>query len=229
MLISFRSMCTWLVRFGLAAVLGAPGWAAHAEALGEIKPELLADLKRLPVVNAEFPTPAFRWSLETTRSFRGKRVTTETWQPSANGLAQVTVEDPSRSPGDRVIERVSLRGLMYVRTGEQKSGVQFGNLRLPIQPGDKFSVTISREGRTMTKRCVAQEREPAAKLHPAIPGNYVPIDCVGETQYRGMNLKADGDFAWIEALNLIFFPSESVDYGAGTFVQRVRISAFQLR
>ncbi|HET7773653.1 MAG TPA: hypothetical protein VFK82_07500 [Burkholderiaceae bacterium] len=214
---------------GIAAALLGIACLAQAETVAEIKPEQLAEIKRLPVINAELPTPAFRWSLETTRSFRGKRMTTETWQPSPNGLAQVMIEDPSRSPGDRVIERVSLRGLMYVRTGEQKSGVQFSNLRLPIQPGDKFTVTISREGRTMTKRCVAAEREPAAKLHPAIPGNYVPIDCAGEMQYRGMTLKADGDFAWIEALNLIFFPTESVDYGAGTFVQRVRISAFQLR
>jgi hypothetical protein len=218
-----------VAKAGLGALLMGSALLARAETIAEIKPEQLAEIRRLPVITPELPTPAFRWSLETRRSFRGKRTTTETWQPSANGLAQVTIEDPSRSAGDRVIERVSLRGLMYVRTGEQKSGVQFSNLRLPIQPGDKFTVTISREGRTITKRCVAAERELASKLHPAIPGNYVPIDCVGEMQYRGMNLKADGDFAWIEALNLIFFPTESVDYGAGTFVQRVRISAFQLR
>ena len=212
----------------LALALGVSP-LVRAEALAEVKPELLAELKRLPIVTAELPTPAFRWTLETTRSMRGKRNTAETWQASPNGLAQVTIEDPSRSAGDRVIDRISLRGLMYVRTGEQKPGVQFSNLRLPIQPGDKFTVTIAREGRTITKRCTAQERQSASKLNAAIPGNYVPIDCVGEMVFRGMNLKADGDFAWIEALNVIFFPSESVDYGAGTFVQRVKITSFQLR
>ena len=198
-----------------------------AAALGTLKPIVQQELKALSVIT-DLPTPAFIWTLEKQRSSKGKRNLIEQFSGSINGLPDITTIE-TREAKESIRQRLSVRGLMDVDAKDSTLGLKLFGLMVPVTPGAKFSFELTRDNRTVTKECLARERQAAGNLHPMMTGLIVPISCTGSGSYHGVMIKSSSELAWIESLNMFLPLSEVADTPLGVFTESTRILNFELR
>mgnify|MGYP000861901631 CR=1 FL=1 len=199
-------------------------WSSEFETL---QPTVQQELKGLSVI-AELPTPAFTWTLEKQRTSKAKRKIIEQFSSSANGLAAMTSSE-TRDSKEIVKQRLSVRGLMDVDSQDTTLGLKLIGLSLPLKPAAKFSFELTRDNRTVTKQCVASQRQAASTLHPLINGQIVPVSCVGSAYYHGLEIKSSSELAWIESLNLFLPLSEVAQTPLGIFTEYTRVLSFEFR
>lgn len=201
--------------------------AAGALERGDLLQSLREEIKTSPVVK-DPPTPAFTWTIEKQRTGRAQRTLTEKFAASADGLIAHTVtETRDGKPGTRNL--ISLRGLMDVDGDDKTFGIKFNGLTLPIEPGQKFSFVLTREGRSINKQCTAQERKSANTLHAGMPGQVVPIACDARGTYLGFEVRSKSELVWIEALNMFLPLAERASTPLGAFTETTRITSFALQ
>lgn len=199
-------------------------WASELE---KLQPSVQQELKALSIIGG-LPTPAFTWTLEKQRTSKGKRKLVEQFLSSANGLP-VMITTEIRDSREIVKQRLSVRGLMDVDSKDTTLGLKLIDLVLPLKSGAKFSFELTRDHRTVTKQCLASERQEASSLHPLMSGLIIPITCIGSATYHGLNIKSTSELVWIESLNLFLALSEVAETPLGIFAESTRVLSFEFR
>jgi hypothetical protein len=209
------------------AVAAAFGGAAHALTLEDLQPAVRDALKAHPFTKPGAPQPAFSWTLEKSRTLRKTHLVGETYSPAANGVATVKVADQrvgDEAPSSRT--RLSLRGLEYIDADDAELAVTAQNVDMPPKSGGTFTVTVKKDGQSLTKTCKIGERAAASSVFAALPGEMAPIECAGNGTYRGAQVKTKTQMAWFDALGVFLLLREEADTALGKFTETVKIKQF---
>ncbi|MGL4576876.1 MAG: hypothetical protein ACRCV9_18965 [Burkholderiaceae bacterium] len=208
----------------LAALLLATPSYALTEA--DLQPAVQGALKTHAFTKPGAPMPAFSWTLEKSRTLRKPHTVTETFSAAANGVATVKVSDQRGSDAPSVRTRMSLRALEYVDADDAEVSVTAQDVDIPPKSGDTFTLTIKKDGQSLTKTCKVGERSAAASLLAALPGEMAAIECAGNGTYRGSQVKTKTQMAWFDALNVFLLLREEADTPLGKFTETVKIKQF---
>jgi hypothetical protein len=209
----------------LALLLSNP---AHALDVDGLQPTVRDALKAHPLAKAVAPVPAFTWTLEKSRTLRKMHAVTEVFAGAANGLSPVVATDRRGDAVQSVRKRVSLRGLEQFDADDGTVNLSVQGVDVPPKSGSTFSVTLKKDGETLTKSCKAGEKSPAANLFASLPGEMLQIQCAGSGTVKGINVKTASQLVWLEALGVFLPLSEQADAALGKFTETVKITKFSM-
>jgi hypothetical protein len=208
------------------AVITAVISPAHALTEADLQPAVRDSLKSHAFTKPGAPMPNFSWTLEKSRTLRKTHVVTESFSASANGVATVKVSDQRGSDAPSVRTRMSLRALEYVDADDAEISVAAQDVDIPPKSGDTFTLTIKKDGQSLTKTCKVGARTAASSAFAALPGEMAPIECAGNGTYRGSQVKTKTQLAWFDALGVFLLLREEAETPLGKFTETVKIKQF---
>jgi hypothetical protein len=199
---------------------------AHALTVEDLQTAVREALKAHPFAKPGAPTPAFSWTLEKSRTLRKTHTVAENYAASASGVAAVNVSDQRGSDAPVVKNRVSLRGLEQFDADDATLDVTAQGIDMPPKSGGAFTITVKKDGQSLTKTCKIGERAAASSVFAALPGEMAPIECAGNGTYRGAQVKTKTQMAWFDALGVFLLLREEADTPLGKFTETVKIKQF---
>ncbi|MFM2397934.1 MAG: hypothetical protein RL341_91 [Pseudomonadota bacterium] len=218
--------CVQAFAVAVSAVVSTLITPAHALTEADLQPAVRDALKSHAFTKPGAPMPAFSWTLEKSRTLRRTHTVTENFSASASGVATVKVSDQRGSDAPSVRTRMSLRALEYVDADDAEVSVSAQDVDIPPKSGDTFTLTIKKDGQSLTKTCKVGERSAAASLFAALPGEMAAIECAGNGTYRGSQVKTKTQMAWFDALGVFLLLREEADTALGKFTETVKIKQF---
>lgn len=189
------------------------------------------------VGNNTTASPAFTWTIETTRPFKQARVVEETFRPTAtHGINQYTYWVVSPKPDDKVLEELkkpqpkvfSVRGLERFQETDQKLSFSIGTLALPPPLGKKFDLLVVFEKREMNQKCEVMSVRDAAAWNPSIKGQASVITCEGKGQYLGGTVTIISTILYFHSLGMFLNEREDIKSPIGSFSLVKKITQFRL-
>jgi hypothetical protein len=190
--------------------------------------ELSSELKQLGLMTGAVPVAAFSWVIEQKRPLRASRRIREEFSAAPDGMSQVRstiylAEDTVQSR-----DYVSARGLLRFDASDKTAGVQFENFSLPLQAGQVFRLSLSRDDIPMNQSCRVADRQPAQQLHLGIRGSVWRLECQGDSRFAGMKVRIQSVLYFIEALGVFFNEQDDLFSPLGQFTMSQRILDFKI-
>lgn len=216
------------LRFAAAAVLAGATWAAHALTVADLQPTAVEQLKHAGLITHKVPVPAFRWTYANKRPMRSERILREVFDAGPEGLSSVARE--IRYPDGKVdhSEAISARGLLRVSASDKSIDARVDGLKLPPKPGERFLIMLVRDNSPIIERCTVGDEAEAKTLFADLPGKMLTIECLGDTTYAGLKVKARSQVVYLEALGVFFNVVDVLDTPFGRYENANRITEFQL-
>jgi len=211
----------------LTGIHSASAQAAPVSTPIVLTAELSTELKQLGLMTAAVPVVAFSWVIEQKRPMRASRRISEEFSAAPDGMSQV--RSTTHLADDTVQNRdyVSARGLLRFDASDKKAGVQLENFSLPLQAGQVFRLSLSRDDIPMNQSCRVADRQPAQQLHVGIRGSVWRLECQGDSRYAGMKVRIQSVLYFIEALGVFFYEQDDLFSPLGQFTMSQRILDFK--
>ena len=226
------------VNFVWAQGVSSPSPNAPAANSFALNPALKQVLDQTGLVGSNTTaSPAFTWTIETTRPFKQARVVEETFRPTAtHGINQYTYWVVSPKPDDKVLEELkkpqpnvfSVRGLERFQETDQKLSFSIGALALPPAIAKQFDLLVVFEKRQMNQQCAVMSVRDAAAWNPSIKGQASVITCEGKGQYLGGTVTIVSTILYFHSLGMFLNEREDIKSPIGNFSIVKKIAQFKL-
>jgi hypothetical protein len=120
-------------------------------------------------------------------------------------------------------EALSVRGLVRVSPEDTQIAARVEGLKFPLEPKAGFKIFLKEPGIQVTQMCTVMDKAPASQLHPSLKGDVSPIECSGQGQYKGFDVKLHSSLYFIEALGVFFNALDVIDSPVGKLKAATRI------
>lgn len=240
MLATFLAVFTALLATDLVRAQGVASTAPNSLVSSplNLNPALKQALDQTGLVGGTTPaSPAFTWTIETTRPFKQPRIVDETFRPTAiHGVNQFTYWVVSPKPDDKILEELkkpqpnvfSVRGLERFQETDQNLSFSIGALALAPALGKKFDLLVVFEKRQMNQQCEVMSVRDAAAWSPSIKGQASVITCQGKGQYLGGTVSIVSTILYFHSLGMFLNEREDIKSPIGSFALVKKITQFKL-
>lgn len=225
-------VATYLFCFVCVAAAGR-AQAAEPDFLASIAPALLEELRASGLIGTAEPVRPFAWTIEMTRPLRSARHRRETYAgtpPGAPAGLSPMVRDELTDEGrtKRTVQGVSVRGLVFVRPGENELEVRVRDLRMPLVPGHRFRIEYDDENGGLVEDCTVGEQVAASVVHAAIPGRATRIECEGTGNYKRIRVSVSAKVVYLHEPGVFVGVEQAIDSPLGRLRSGVRVIAFSM-
>ena len=176
--------------FWLAFMVLSTSSSAVATEFEQLPTEVQATLLQTPLASEHAPVAEFVWSYRLRRTGKDDRVIKEWFKGGARGFSVVEVWQAdfdqtsttehsdewgwlvsthvtdAPSPVDHR-SRLSARGLFRLDSTPNMMSVDFGDMKLPLQSADQFTLRLSKDETSVNQHCVVGEPQESKQFFPA--------------------------------------------------------------
>ncbi len=217
----------------VCAALAVPAQAADPDPVASIAPTLLQELHASGLIGTAEPVRPFAWTIEMTRPLRAARHRRETYAGTPTGAPaglSPMVRDELTEEGrtKRTVHGVSVRGLVFVRPGENELEVRVRDLQMPLEQGQRFRIEYDDENGALVEDCTVGEEVAASVVHAAIPGRATRIDCEGKGRYKRIPVSVSAKVVYLHEPGVFVAVEQAIDSPIGRLRSGVRVVAFSM-
>jgi len=215
------------------SALALPAQAADSDPVASIAPNLLQELHASGLIGTAEPVRPFAWTIEMTRPLRAARHRRETYAGTPTGAPaglspMVRHELTEEGRTKRTVHGVSVRGLVFVRPGENELEVRVRDLRMPLEQGQRFRIEYDDDSGALAEDCTVGVEVAASVVHAAIPGRATRIECEGTGRYKRIPVSVSAKVMYLHEPGVFVAVEQAIDSPLGRLRSGVRVVAFSI-